>query len=80
MDTIVARSTDDGAYAVWMSSQADAYVDEMDEPDEAFDLAVEIQNAEGIPFRVAYQRALQQLPGCAAFAQGWDTAVQLTLV
>lgn len=71
---------DDGAYAVWMDSQADVYVEELDEPDEAFDLAVEIQESEGIPFRMAYQLALQQLPGCAAFAQGWDSVAQLTMV
>jgi len=71
MDTILPRQ-DDGAYDVWMSSQADAYVNELDEDDPIFDLAVEIQDAEIIPFKDAYRKALQQLPGCAVFAQDWD--------
>jgi hypothetical protein len=73
MDTIVAHTrSDDGAYAVWMSSQVDAYVEELDEEDPVFDLAVEIQDAEGGTFKEAYRKALQQLPGCAVFAQDWD--------
>jgi hypothetical protein len=74
MDTIVAHTRqDDSVYRAWMSAQADAYVAELDEVDEAFDLAVEIQDSEGCTFREAYQRALQMLPGCAVFAQSWDT-------
>ncbi len=73
MDTIVAHTRlDDSVYRAWMSAQADAYVEELDEPDEAFDLACEIQDAEGCTFREAYRKALQQLPGCAVFARAWD--------
>jgi hypothetical protein len=71
--TIVAHlRSDDVTYSVWMSAQADAYVEELDEVDEAFDLAVEIQDTEGCTFREAYRKALQQLPGCAVFARDWD--------
>jgi hypothetical protein len=73
MDTIVAHPRhDDGTYAVRMAAQADAYVEDLNEVDEAFDLACEIQDSEGCTFREAYRRALQQLPGCAVFAQDWD--------
>ncbi len=48
---------DDGAYDVRMAAQADVYVEELDEEDPVFDVAVEIQDTEGISFVAAYARA-----------------------
>jgi hypothetical protein len=74
MDTIVARSTDEG-YRAWADAQSDCWYEDdatqlqLFEEDE---LATELCTTEGLPFWQALSQAEGMLPGLAAYAQDWD--------
>jgi hypothetical protein len=88
METIVAHPrSDDGAYGVWMDSQSDCWYDELEEEEvtagipqmqqlplfaEVDELALELCEAEGLPFTTAVVEAGRRMLGLQAYARDWD--------